>query len=162
MDRKHMMEMFQRAHAHRGAAFVEVYQNCNVFNDGAFEAITAKDQRGEMTIELRHGEPVRFGNDREHGIVVNEFGECEIREVAEVGEDRILVHDEHRSDPALAFSLSRLADRPTMPTPIGIFRDVERPSYEAEVQRQLVAANERQGPGDLASLLGSGATWTVD
>ncbi len=161
MDRKHMMEMFQRANAHKGAAFVEVYQNCNVFNDGAFEAITTKDQRGEMTIELHHGEPVRFGDDREHGVVVNEFGECEIREVAEVGEDRILVHDEHRVDPALAFSLSRLADRPTMPTPIGVFRDLERPSYEAEVQRQLVAANERQGPGDLAALLSSGATWQV-
>ena len=163
MDRKHMMEMFQRAHAHKGAAFVEVYQNCNVFNDGAFEAITAKDQRAEMTIELHHGEQVRFGADREHGVVVNEFGECEIREVAEVGEDKILVHDEHRNDPALAFSLSRLADRPTIPTPIGVFRDTERPSYEAEVQRQLVAANERQGPGDLVALLGSGgASWTVE
>jgi 2-oxoglutarate/2-oxoacid ferredoxin oxidoreductase subunit beta len=72
-----------------------------------------------------------------------------------------VIHDEHRPDPALAFALSRIASGPTMPTPIGVFRDVERASYEVEVQRQLAAASERQGPGDLAALLSSGATWEV-
>ena len=161
MDRKHMIEMFRRAHEHKGASFIEVYQNCNVFNDGAFEALTAKEARSEMLIELHHGEPIRFGADGQHGVVHNEFGECHVVEVADVGEERLLVHDEHRPDPTLAFALSRLADRPTVPTPIGVFRDVERPSYEAEVQRQLVTASERGGPGDLGALLSSGATWTV-
>jgi 2-oxoglutarate/2-oxoacid ferredoxin oxidoreductase subunit beta len=161
MDRKHMIETFRRAHDHYGASFVEVYQNCNVFNDGAFEAITAKEQRPAMIVELHHGEPIRFGVDHELGVALNAFGECEIVTVTDVGEDRLLVHDEHRPDPTLAFALSRLAIRPTMPTPMGVFRDVDRPTYEGEVQRQLVAASERQGPGDLATLVGSGATWEV-
>jgi 2-oxoglutarate ferredoxin oxidoreductase subunit beta len=79
-----------------------------------------------------------------------------------VGEDALLVHDEHRDDPALAFALSRLASTPTVPTPCGVFRDVSRPTYEQEVQQQLVRASERSGPGDLAALLGSGATWDVN
>jgi 2-oxoglutarate ferredoxin oxidoreductase subunit beta len=161
MDRAHMMGVMRRAHEHRGAAFVEVYQNCNVFNDGAFGAITAKDARSEMLIDLRHGEPIRFGADGQRGVVLNEFGECVIAEVADVGEDRLVVHDEHRPDPALAFALSRLASGPTAPTPVGVFRDVERPSYEVEVQRQLAAAADRQGAGDLGALLASGATWDV-
>ena len=161
MDRKHMTETVRRAHAHRGSSFVEVYQNCNVFNDGAFAAITAKEARPSMLIDLKHGEPIRFGADGEQGVVLNERGEIEIVAVADVGEDRLLVHDEHRQDPSLAFALSRLADTPTVPTPIGVFRDVERPIYEGEVQRQLVGASEQRGPGDLAALIGSGATWEV-
>ncbi len=161
MERGHMTETIRRAHDHKGASFVEVYQNCNVFNDGAFAAVTAKDRRDEMLINLEHGAPVRFGAEREHGVVLNEFGECEIAEVSAVGEERVLVHDEHRPDPALAFALSRLADRPTVPTPVGVFRDVERPAYEEELQRQLMAASDSQGPGDLAALLASGATWDV-
>jgi 2-oxoglutarate ferredoxin oxidoreductase subunit beta len=82
-------------------------------------------------------------------------------QVADVGEERLAVHDEHRPDPSLAFALSRLAPGPTMPTPIGVFRDVERPHYGALVDQQLVAAAERKGPGDLAELLVSGSTWTV-
>jgi len=161
MERKHMVDVFRRAHEHKGTSFVEVYQNCNVFNDGAFEAVTGKEHRSEMLIDLKHGEPVRFGAEGQRGVVLNEFGECEVAEVADVGEDKLLVHDEHRLDPTLAFALSRLADRPTEPTPVGVFRDVERPSYEAEVQQQLVSASERSGPGDLAALLSSSATWEV-
>jgi 2-oxoglutarate/2-oxoacid ferredoxin oxidoreductase subunit beta len=162
MDRKGMMDAFRRAHAHRGASFIEIYQNCNVFNDGAFEGITAKEVRSDMLIELRHGEPIRFGADAEKGVALNEFGECEIVDVAAVGEARLLVHDEHRTDPTLAFALSRLADQPTTPTPVGVFRDVQRPSYELEVQRQLANASERNGPGDIAALLNSGAVWDVN
>jgi 2-oxoglutarate/2-oxoacid ferredoxin oxidoreductase subunit beta len=161
MDRKHMTETFRRAHEHRGSSFVEVYQNCNVFNDGAFEAVTAKDARAEMLIELRHNEPIRFGSDGERGVALSEHGDAEIVKVADVGEDRLLVHDEHRDDPSLAFTLSRLADTPTVPTPVGVFRDVDRPAYDAQVQQQLVAASEQRGPGDLAALIGSGATWEV-
>jgi 2-oxoglutarate/2-oxoacid ferredoxin oxidoreductase subunit beta len=161
MDRKHMTETFRRAHAHRGSSFVEVYQNCNVFNDGAFAAVTAKEARASMLIDLKHGEPIRFGAEGEQGVVLNEQGELEVVAVADVGEDRLLVHDEHRRDPSLAFALSRLADAPTVPTPVGVFRDVERPIYEGEVQRQLVGASEQRGPGDLEALIGSGATWEV-
>jgi 2-oxoglutarate/2-oxoacid ferredoxin oxidoreductase subunit beta len=161
MDRKHMTETFRRAHEHRGSSFVEVYQNCNVFNDGAFAAVTAKEARPNMLIDLKHGEPIRFGADGQHGVIVNGRGETEIVDVADVGEDRLLVHDEHRDDPSLAFALSRLADTPTVPTPVGVFRDVDRPLYEGEVQRQLVGASEKRGPGDLAALVGSGATWEV-
>jgi 2-oxoglutarate ferredoxin oxidoreductase subunit beta len=164
MDRdvKHMREVLLRADAHRGTSLVEIYQNCNVFNDGAFEGITAKETRSEMMIELHDGEPIRFGTDNERGVILNEFGECEIVEVADVGEERLLVHDETREDPALAFALSRLSSSPTMPTPMGVFRSIQRPTYEAEVQRQLVGAVERQGPGDLHKLIGTGATWEVN
>jgi 2-oxoglutarate ferredoxin oxidoreductase subunit beta len=161
MDRKHMTETFRRAHAHRGSSFVEVYQNCNVFNDGAFAAVTAKEARASMLIDLKHGEPIRFGADGEQGVRLDERGDLEVVAVADVGEDRLLVHDEHRHDPSLAFALSRLADAPTVPTPVGVFRDVERPIYEGEVQRQLVGASEQRGPGDLEALIGSGATWEV-
>ena len=159
MDRKHMTETFRRAHAHKGSSFVEVYQNCNVFNDGAFAAVTAKEARASMLIDLKHGDAIPFGADGEHGVVLNDRGELEVVAVADVGEDRLLVHDEHRQDPSLAFALSRLADAPTVPTPVGVFRDVERPIYEGEVQRQLVGASEQRGPGDLEALIGSGATW---
>jgi 2-oxoglutarate ferredoxin oxidoreductase subunit beta len=161
MDRKHMQEVFRRAHEHRGAAFVEVYQNCNVFNDGAFDAILKKDARAEMLIELVHGEPVRFGADRELGVRFNAHGEVEVVRVADVGDDAVLVHDEHRRDPTVAFALSRLAEQPTVPTPVGIFRDVDRPTYEGEVRQQLVAAQERSGPGDLRALIESAPVWEV-
>ena len=161
MDRKHMIETFRRAHEHPGAAFVEIYQNCNVFNDGAFDTILNKDARPDMLIDLRHGEPVRFGTEREFGVAMNEFGEAKIVRVDDVGERRLVVHDEHRTDPSLAFALSRLADHPDTPTPVGVFRAVERPSYGAALQGQLAEASERSGPGDLAALLRSSPTWSV-
>jgi 2-oxoglutarate ferredoxin oxidoreductase subunit beta len=162
MDRKHMTEIFTRANEHVGASFVEVYQNCNVFNDGAFDAILNKDARPDMLIDLKHGQPIRFGTEHEMGVMMSEIGEAQIVRVADVGEERILVHDENRHDPSLAFALSRLAEHPESPTPVGVFRAVDRPSYEVEMQRQLVAAAERSGPGDLAALLRSAPTWTVN
>jgi 2-oxoglutarate ferredoxin oxidoreductase subunit beta len=161
MDRKHMIEVFKRAHEHPGAAFVEVYQNCNVFNDGAFDAILNKDARPDMLIDLRHGEPVRFGAERELGVTINASGEAKIVRVDDVGEDRLVVHDERRNDPSLAFALSRLAEHPETPTPVGVFRAVERPTYGAAMQQQLVDASSRSGPGDLEALLRSAPTWTV-
>ncbi|MGH9105724.1 MAG: 2-oxoacid:ferredoxin oxidoreductase subunit beta [Acidimicrobiales bacterium] len=160
MDRKHMMETFRRAHEHKGAALVEIYQNCNVFNDGAFDAILKKDNRPDMLIPLDHGEPVRFGADGRWGVAVND-GAAEVVEVAEEGTERLIVHDEHRDDPSLAFMLSRLARGPYSPTPIGVFRDVERVDYGRQVNDQVAAAAERKGPGDLRDLLSSGSTWTV-
>ena len=157
MDRKHMIEIFRRANEHPGAAFVEIYQNCNVFNDGVFDTILNKDARPNMLIDLTHGEPVRFGVDRELGVMMNNFGEATIVNVDDVGEDRIVVHDERRADPSLAFALSRLAEHPTTPTPVGVFRAVDRPSYEGEMQRQLVEASAKSGGADLDALLRVGA-----
>ena len=161
MDRKHMQATFKRAHEHRGAAFVEIYQNCNVFNDGAFEQILAKEARPSNLIDLRHGEPIRFGPENERGVVLDGQGRARIVDASDVGDDAILVHDEKREEPGLAFMLSRLARGPHEPTPIGVFRAVERPVYGDEVDRQLAAARERQGPGDLSALLRSGGTWEV-
>jgi 2-oxoglutarate/2-oxoacid ferredoxin oxidoreductase subunit beta len=162
MDRDHMIETFRRAHSHKGAAFVEVLQNCNVFNDGAWETITKKDARDTMIIPLVHGEPIRFGPEKERGVMVGRDGLARIVDVAEVGEDKILVHDEQRHDPALAFMLSRLSTSPDDPTPMGVFRDVTRPEYAEGASQQLAMAQEKSGPGDLAKLLRSGATWVVD
>ena len=162
MDRKHMMETFRRAHAHKGASFVEIYQNCNVFNDGAFEQITAKANRTEMLIPLEHGKPITFGADDEHGVRLTGQGKAEIVAVADVGIDEILVHDEQRPSPGLAFMLSRLAAGPFEPTPIGVFRAVERPDYATGVDQQLAAAQASKGPGDLDKLLTSLPTWTVE
>jgi 2-oxoglutarate ferredoxin oxidoreductase subunit beta len=161
MDRKHMMETFRRAHAHRGAAFVEIYQNCNVFNDGAFEDILAKEARASMLIPLEHGKPIRFGPNGERGVVIDGTGRARVVAVDEVGEGALAVHDERAEDPSLAFALSRLASGPHEPTPIGVFRAVERPTYGELLDGQIAAAIAKEGPGDLAALLRSGPTWQV-
>jgi 2-oxoglutarate ferredoxin oxidoreductase subunit beta len=161
MDRAHMLDTFRRAYEHNGSSFVEVYQNCNVFNDGAFAAVTGKEQRESMLIPLRHGEPIRFGPDGSKGVVLHGQTGAEIVDVADVGEDALLVHDETRPDPDVAFMLSRISHGPYEPTPIGVFRAVERPEYGEGVNRQLAAAQEQRGPGDLATLLRSGATWDI-
>jgi len=141
MDRPGMLEAFRRAHEHQGSAFVEIYQNCNVFNDGAFEGITAKEARADMLIQLHHGEPIRFGTDNERGVILNQFGECEIVEVADVGEDRLLVHDETREDPALAFALSRLSSQSIAHVPVDlsqiagfVVEDLRREHPDREVE----------------------------
>ena len=161
MDRNHMIEMFKRAHAHKGASIIEINQNCNVFNDGAFGQITAKDARDSMLIPLEHGQPIRFGTEGERGVVLDGGG-LHLADVAEVGEDALLVHDETREDPSIAFMLSRLAQGPYEPTPVGVFRAVDRPEYGEGVNQQLAAAHDQKGPGDLAALLRSGATWEVE
>jgi 2-oxoglutarate/2-oxoacid ferredoxin oxidoreductase subunit beta len=161
MDRKHMQETFRRAHAHRGAALVEIYQNCNVFNDGAFETITGKANRESMLIPLVHGEPIRFGPEGSKGVISDSSGRAAIVDVADVDESLLVVHDESAPDASLAFSLAQLSSGPHQPTPVGVFRAIERPEYGDEVERQLALANEQRGPGDLAALLRSGATWDV-
>jgi 2-oxoglutarate ferredoxin oxidoreductase subunit beta len=163
MDRAHMQETFRRAHQHKGAAFVEVLQNCNVFNDGAFEKITGKEVRSDMLIPLRHGEPIVFGAEgAQRGVAQRSDGGLEIVDVGDGGTDGLLVHDESREDPGLAFALSRLARGPYEPTPIGVFRAVERPEYGSQMSDQIVAAQEKRGLGDVAALLRSGSSWTVE
>jgi 2-oxoglutarate ferredoxin oxidoreductase subunit beta len=162
MDRAHMQETFRRAHDHVGASFVEVFQNCNVFNDGTFEALTSRDNRAEMLIQLRHGEPIRFGADLERGVAQRPDGTLELVTVADVGDDAILVHDESRADPGVAFALSRVGDSATTATPIGVFRDVVRPELGTTMSAQIVHAQEQRGRGDLAALYRSAGTWTID
>jgi 2-oxoglutarate ferredoxin oxidoreductase subunit beta len=157
-DRHHMTDVLRAAALHEGAALVEIYQNCPVFNDGAFFALTEKETRDLNQIRLVAGEPIRFGVDGARGVARGSDGGLCIVDVAEVGEDALIVHDPGRIDPGLAFSLARLAEDPTGPTPIGIFRDVVRPVYgRAAAPGAGTPGNEEQ----LSELLFAGDTWTV-
>ncbi len=159
-DPKYLCMVLERAAAHNGTAFVEIYQNCNVFNDGAF-SYTGKDGRDENTLRLEHGKPMIFGKNRDKGIRLNGTH----AEVVKVGEngvqpDDLLIHDERAPEATLAYLLSRML-HPEFPEPVGILRDVERPTYEALVHEQIDQATEKLGDGDLEKLYASGDTWTV-
>ena len=158
-DRKHLTEVLRRAAAHPGAAFVEILQNCNIYNDGAFDTVRAEEAN---RIYLEHDRPVRFGGERERGVLVRADGSAEIVDVAELGEEALLVHDEHHPEPSLAFALSRLTLAQLGVTPVGVFRDVEQPTYDGLMAAQIEEAVEQRGPGDLAALLASGDTWTIE
>jgi 2-oxoglutarate ferredoxin oxidoreductase subunit beta len=157
-DRGHMTEVLRAAAMHDGAALVEIYQNCPVFNDGAFFALTEKDTRDLNQIRLVAGEPIRFGVDRERGVARGADGGLSIVDVADVGEDALIVHDPTRADSGLAFSLARLANDPTGPTPIGIFRDVSRPVFGRAV---VDGANRAADDEQLSELLLGADTWTI-
>jgi 2-oxoglutarate ferredoxin oxidoreductase subunit beta len=157
----HLKGVLKKAAAHSGSAFVEVLQNCNIFNDGAWESLTSKGLREDHTISLEHGQPLVFGRDKDKGIRLNGL-ELEVVSLGNgVSEDDLLVHDERNSSPAYAFLLSRMDARPDFPTPIGILRAVEAPRYESEVAGQVAQVIEKKGPGDLAALLHAGDTWEV-
>ena len=161
-DRKHMTEVLRAAAHHEGTALVEIYQNCNIFNDGAWEPLKDGDTRDDMMMRLVDGEPIRFGKDMEKGVIRTADGHIAVVEVAEVGEASILRHDAHAKDPGLAFALSRLSNPRTLQnTPIGVFRDIQRPSYDRLVREQLAEVQQTKGEGDLQSLLNGGDTWTV-
>ena len=162
LDRKHMIETFRAAHEHHGTSFVEIYQNCNVFNDGQFDDVTKKQARDEMMINLEHGEPVTFGAEGHRAVAMGVDGQLRLVERSDVAPEEILVHDVNRHDPSLAFALARLSHDDHSPTPFGVFRDIQRPEYSGAVADQVMAASERKGPGDLAGLLRSNGTWTVD
>jgi len=161
-DRKHLTEVLRAAAAHRGTAFVEIYQNCNIFNDGAFEVLKDVAVRDDFTIRLVHGEPIRFGANGERGIVRASDATLQVVDVAEAGEEALLRHDAHADDPSLAFALARLADTALARTPIGVLRDVDRPTYDGLVTDQLGRAVQTQGEGDLAALLHGNDTWTIE
>jgi len=161
-DRDHQTKVLRAAAEHDGSAFVEIYQNCNVFNDGAFDAVRGKQGRANQ-IRLEHGEPIRFGAEDERAVVRDgDDGRLSIASGSEAGDDAVLVHDARDPNPSQAFALAHLADRPTGPTPIGIFRAVERPIFAEMVTRELEAAREGFGTPELDALLRSGDTWTVD
>ena len=160
VEKKHLAGVLKAAAEHEGAAFVEIYQNCNVFNDGAFEAVRGKGAAPNQ-IRLEHGEPIRFGAEGERGIARAEDGSLTVVDVEEVGEEALIVHDAHLENQSHAAALARLASSPTMPTPIGVFRDVKRPVYGEGRQRQLADAHAGASLADVDELLRSGDTWTV-
>ncbi|MET8691958.1 2-oxoacid:ferredoxin oxidoreductase subunit beta [Streptomyces bauhiniae] len=161
-DRKHLTEVLRAAADHPGTALIEIYQNCNIFNDGAFDALKDKQRAEEALIRLEHGQPVRFGADGSRGVVRDRTGELTVVTVTPDNEADLLVHDAHAASPTTAFALSRLADPDTLHhTPIGVFRAVDRPVYDSLMSEQLDTAIEQQGKGDLATLLAGGDTWTV-
>jgi 2-oxoglutarate ferredoxin oxidoreductase subunit beta len=159
-DRAHLTEVLRAAAAHRGSAFVEIFQNCNIYNDGAFDFV--RDDKTNR-IYLHHGERIRFGGEeREKGVRRREDGSAEVVEAAALPEGDLLVHDAHAPEPSLAFALSRLTQGTAGATPIGVFRDVERPVYDELMGEQLQASREQRGEGDLERLLHAGDTWTIE
>ncbi|MFG2347161.1 2-oxoacid:ferredoxin oxidoreductase subunit beta [Streptomyces phaeochromogenes] len=167
-DRKHLTEVLRQAAAHPGTALVEIYQNCNIFNDGAFEVLKDRQQAEEAVIRLEHGKPIRFGAPLDSGLgskgVVRDAvtGDLKVVTVTPENEPQILVHDAHSASPTTAFALSRLADPDTLHhTPIGVLRAVDRPVYDTQMADQLDTAIEQNGKGDLSALLAGGDTWTV-
>ncbi len=162
-DRKHLQSVLRAAAQHQGTALVEIYQNCNIFNDGAFDTLKDPDTREQALIHLEHGQPVRFGPDAAQGVFRATDGSLHVGDVTAANAADVLVHDAHTPDPATAFALTRLADPDTLHhTPVGVLRSVQRPVYDTLMGEQLDTAVAQRGPGDLATLLTGSDTWTVD
>jgi 2-oxoglutarate ferredoxin oxidoreductase subunit beta len=160
-DQAHMAQVLKRAALHKGAAFVEIFQNCIVFNDGAYEALTDKSVRDEARLLLEHGKPLVFGRNGNKGIRLRGL-EPEVVTLGENGvtEADLVVHDEAAEHSGLAFFLSQF-DAPKFPVPLGVFRAVRQPTYEELNERLHADARARRGRGDLAALLNGGDTWTI-
>ncbi|UGT63272.1 2-oxoacid:ferredoxin oxidoreductase subunit beta [Nocardia asteroides] len=155
-DRAGLTEVLRAAAAHRGAAFVEILQDCPIFNDGSFDALR-REEAPRRLIPLRHGEPLRFGAEREFAVVRSGFG-LAVARADEVGDVEVVVHDAHSADPGYAHALARLGDQRLNHVVTGVLRDVTRPTYDDGVRAQLAAAGE---PGDLQTLLDGPETWSV-
>ena len=158
---KHLAATLKRAAEHKGTAFIEVYQNCNVFNDGAWKYATDKAAKADTVIELEHGKPLIFGKNREKGIRLNGL-EPEVVELGNgIAEDDLLFHDEKAIEPSLAYLLSRMR-HPEFPEPIGVYRAVDAPKYDVELNNQVAMAREQKGEGDLEKLFNTGDSWDVE
>ena len=167
-DRKHLQSVLRAAAEHRGTALVEIYQNCNIFNDGAFEALKDPSTRDDTLVRLEHGKQIRFGAPGEDGLGSQGVfrdpatGDLHTAPVTAENAGAVLVHDAHCPNIAHAFALSRLADPATLHhTPIGVLRDVDRPVYDTQMAGQLATAVDNQGEGDLAALLAGNDTWSI-
>jgi 2-oxoglutarate ferredoxin oxidoreductase subunit beta len=157
IEAKHLQDMLKRAHAHKGGAFLEILQNCNIFNDGAWEHLTDKNIKANNVLVLEHGKPLIFGKNRDKGIKLGENGRLQVVSLGSgTSEAQILVHDE--GNRALAYMLAHLEN----PTPIGVFHATSRPVYEQAMAAQLSAARQKSGPGDVNALFTRGETWRVD
>jgi len=161
-DRKHLTETLRRAAAHEGTALVEILQNCNIFNDGAWDPLKDNDTSDDMLIRLVDGEQIRFGKDGQKVVVRGSDGHIVVADAHDVADADIIVFDSHAEDPGLAFALSRLSHVHSLTdTAIGVFRDVKRPSYDGLVREQVRIAQE-SGTPDLQALLHGKDTWTVN
>jgi 2-oxoglutarate ferredoxin oxidoreductase subunit beta len=161
IDINHLTQTLSRAAAHKGTAFVEVYQNCIVFNDGVFEYATDKAVKSDNLLYLEHGKPMVFGKDRSKGIRLNGMDPEVVSLGNGVAMDDLLVHDATAAEPSLAYLLSRMT-HPDFPEPVGVFRAVERPTFEAQVTDQIDAVVQSKGPGKLDELFRSDDLWTVE
>jgi 2-oxoglutarate ferredoxin oxidoreductase subunit beta len=157
-DRAQLTSILTAAAQHRGSALVEIYQNCPIFNDGAFDVLKEPGEKEQRLIPLEHGKPIQFGPAGEFGVVRNSAGGLE---VGPYDEDRVVVHDATIEDPSYAFALSRLSTQDLSHTVTGIFRNVSRPTYDDQARHQTTAAAEARPP-DLRSLLRGNDTWSVD
>jgi len=162
IDVKHLGSMVEAAAKHKGVSFLEVYQNCNIFNDGAFDYFAERNVRPDRVLYLEHGKPMIFGKDRNKGIRMK-GAHPEVVTIGENGitESDILVHDINLQDPSVAFMLARM-EQPDFPQPVGVFRAVERPSYEQLLADQIDAAIAKSGSGSLEKLINAGDMWTVE
>jgi 2-oxoglutarate ferredoxin oxidoreductase subunit beta len=157
---EHLQNTFERAGFHRGSAFVEILQNCNIFNDGAYREFTERDVREDRMLVLEHGKPMIFGKDRDRGIRLRGLRPEVVELAGGITEDDLVVHDETAEDPYLAFMLSRMW-WPEFPVPVGVLRNIERPTHDQLMSDQIASEIARRGPGDLERLLNSGETWVV-
>jgi 2-oxoglutarate/2-oxoacid ferredoxin oxidoreductase subunit beta len=162
-DRKHLTSVLKAAADHQGTALVEIYQNCNIFNDGAFDLLKDAGTRDDWTIPLVEGEPIRFGKDGSKAVVRSESGGITVADDVAADDPRVVVHDPRAEDPSYAFALSRLTTVDIRYAPMGVFRSVHRPTYDAMMTAQLAQAAAAK-PGDdaaLDALLHGPDTWTV-
>jgi 2-oxoglutarate ferredoxin oxidoreductase subunit beta len=159
---QHLKETLRKAAAHQGSAYIEILQNCNIFNDGAWETITEKEARSEQVVQLDHGKPLIFGKNRDKGIRLVGL-DLEVVALGNgISEKDLLVHDEHNPNPVYAFALSRMDSMPGFPTPIGVLRALQGvPRYEDLIQQQIREVIAKKGKGDLAKLLRAGDTWEL-
>lgn len=156
-DRKHLLETLRAATAHKGSALIEIYQNCPIFNDGAFDLVKDNETKEASLLQMIHGQPIKSST---HGLV-HEGASLKVVELGTVSENDLVVHDAHNPDPAYAFALSRLTSTGHKHVPVGVFRDVDRPGYSSLVNTQISEIIASQGAGDLNKLLTSGDTWVV-
>jgi 2-oxoglutarate ferredoxin oxidoreductase subunit beta len=154
--------MVEAAAKHKGISFIEVYQNCNIFNDNAFDYFAERTVRSDRVLYLEHGKPMVFGKNRDKGIRMN-GAHPEVVTIGENGitENDLLVHDINLNDPSVAFMLARM-EQPEFPQPVGIFRAIDRPTYEDMMVDQIKASVLKGGPGSLEKLINSGDTWIVE
>ena len=161
-DPKHMVETFKAAHAHKGVSFVEIFQNCVIYNKDVWEGIYGREARAEQILYLEEGKPLVFGKEKDKGVRLNGLAP-ELVNIGEGGasEDELLKHDPRNDNPLYATLLSQLV-HPQFPTPVGVFRSLDRPTYEDSVKSQIDTARESKGKGDLQASLAGGGSWVVE
>jgi 2-oxoglutarate ferredoxin oxidoreductase subunit beta len=157
---KHMVETFKAAHAHQGVSFVEIFQNCVIFNDSAWDPVYAKENRDHQMLILEAGKPLLFGKNKEKGIRLNGLVP-EIVDVATAAPGEILTHQPDHPSPLYSQMLATMG-LPDFPTPVGVIRQIERPTYELLIQKQMEDAKAKRGTGSWKELLHGSSTWTVE